>query len=359
MALLPRLLVTCLSLACCLLQTGCLVLPEQIATEMSPARPGEANPFARSAVPAAATAFNAAISEARASAVPLRHAPLLTDLPLASGQLVLSNQTGPNGYFVSLFASEYQPWTHVGILSLEADGPVVYDSDGDLQPIPGFPPSMFGDGRVRRLPFQEFLDTKHMVGIYALPPGVDATKVVSYARRHYELGTPFDHYFNAEDSSALYCAELVARALEAGGAPLVVPAPMRDNRSVVQLRQWMRIPKHRMIFPGQLISPERLVARWGGGFSPAQIDADFEVRRELSRRFDPEVRLGFLFEMRPRELLIRDEVRTFLVDVIARFATFEGDVESIRREVRRLADLYFVNLPAGPVAAANPSQLPR
>lgn len=355
----PRRLVTFFAVLGCLLQTGCLVLPEQIAAEMSPARPGEPNPFARSAVPAAATAFNAVISEARASTVPLRHAPLLTDLPLASGQLVLSNQTSPNGYFTSLFALEYQPWTHVGILSLEADGPVVYDSDGDIQPIPGFPPSMFGAGQVRRLPFQEFLDIKHMVGLYALPPGVDAEKVVVYARKQYELGTPFDHYFNSADSSALYCAELVARALEAGGAPPVVPAPMRDNRSVVQLRQWMRIPEHRMIFPGQLISPERLVARWGGGFSPVQIDADFEIRRELSRRFDPAARMGFLFEMRPRELLIRDEVRTFVVDTMVRFSTFEGDVESIQREVRRLADLYFVNLPLGPAVAASPSQLPR
>jgi hypothetical protein len=339
----------CLILGGCLALSGCLVLPARIAAEMEPARPGEHNPYAKRPAPEVETA--------KAEARP-HPAPELGTLPLASGQIVVLDAAGPRGFFVSLMSADYWPWTHIGIRALEADGPVVYDTDGDLNPVPGLPPATFATGRARRVPFAQYVGSDRLVGIYALPPGVDAGKVVAFARGHYERGTPFDPYFNAEDGSALYCAELVALALalEAGGAPPVKPIPMRANRSYALIREWLQMRTPGLIVPGQLVDHARLVAQWYPGLSPAQLDAHFEIRRELLRRFDVSTRIGFLLGWRDSDVFLREDVFEFAVDALKNFRTFEDDIDSIRREVRRLADLYFVSASAGTAAAGGGHQ---
>jgi hypothetical protein len=253
-------------------------------------------------------------------------------------------------------SADYWPWTHIGILALEADGPVVYDTDGDLNPVPGLPPATFATGRARRVPLAQYVEGGRLVGIYALPPGVDAGKVVAFARGHYERGTPFDPYFNIEDAGALYCAELAALALEAGGSPPVKPIPMRSNRSYALIREWLQMRAAGLVVPGQFVDPARLVARWRPGLSPAQLDAHFEIRRELLRRFDANTRIGFLLGWRDSDVFLREDVFEFAVDTLKSFRAFEGDTESIRREVRRLADLYFVSAPAETTAAVGNAQ---
>lgn len=58
-------------------------------------------------------------------------------------------------------------------------------------------------------------------------PGVDRTGLRQWL--HQQLGKPFDSRFVLSDAGALYCSELVLRALDAGGQPhrvAVVAAPL-------------------------------------------------------------------------------------------------------------------------------------
>lgn len=321
--------------------SGCLVLPAPIATELGPAQQGEHNPFARR---------QAQFDWPADAAARPNPPPVLSDLPLASGQIVVLDDTSPRGFFSSLMSAVYHPWTHIGILSLETDGPVVYDTDGDPVFIPGLPPTTFGTGRVRRLPLAKYVGSALLAGIFDLPPGVDASKVVEFVRGHYERGTPFDFHFNPEDSRALYCAELVMLALQAGGAAPVNLVPMRSNRSYSLMREWLQMRSPNLVVPGQLVDASRLVAQWRPGFAPSQVLAHFEIRRELLRRFGPDTRIGLMMGW-DGDFFLRPEVFDFAVNTLIEFRAFEGSAEDIRREVRRLADLYFVDSPTQPVVA--------
>ena len=329
----------------CVWLAGCLTLPAHVAAELEAAKPGEPNAYAaRSPVPAAANVL-----------VPpktVRRDVTLNDLPLASGQIVVKDEGDAASLFVSLFAEDYSRWTHVGIVALEADGPVVYDTNGGFIPVPGLPPTTTFSGGMRRIPFAEYVSKEKIIGIYALPPGVDAGKVVTFARIQYERNTPFDAYFDGDDASALYCSELVALALQAAGSAPIRQAALRVNRSYAVIREWLRLRARQLFLPGQLIEPTRKIAVWSAELSPLQIEAFFEIRRELTRRFDPQTRLGHLFRWTGTALELRDEPQRFITASLAAFsstapsASDTDPTDSVRQEVRRLADLHFSGTPS-------------
>lgn len=326
---------------CCAWLAGCLALPANVAAELDAARPGETNPYA-TRVP------SNAIANATESARRTRRGVSLQDLPLASGQIVVMDDGDATGLFVSLFAEEYLPWSHVGIVVIEADGPVIYDTNGGFFPVPGLPPTATFSGGMRRIPFIEYFSRQKIIGVYSLPPEVDAGKIVAYVREQYARGTPFDPFFNNDDASALYCAELVALAKQAAGAALIRQTPVRGNRSYAVLREWLQIRTNGLYLPGQLADPMRQVALWSADLTPTQITAYFEIRRELTRRFDSRARLGHLFQWTGKTLVLRDKPQRFVDATLTTFATYTGNTDSVRKEVQRLANLYFSNdLPAG------------
>jgi hypothetical protein len=328
----------------CVCLTGCLALPAYISAELAPAKAGESNSYA--ARPTVGERSGRGSAAPVSNTVPPNHPDTRRDvsrrdLPLASGQIVVMDDGDATGLFVSLFAEEYVPWSHVGIVAIEADGPVVYDTNGGFVPVPGLPPTATFSGGMRRVPFAEYFSRQRIIGIYALPPGVDAGKVVAFARQQYALGTPFDPVFNTGDASALYCSELVALAQQAAGAAPLRPTPVRNNHSYAVLREWLRIRTSSLFLPGNMIDPARQVALWSADLSPVQIEAYFEIRRELTRRFDAQTRLGHLFRWTGTTLVLRDEPRRFVDDSLAAFASYTGNTGNIRNEVRRLADLFF------------------
>jgi hypothetical protein len=326
-----------------LLLAGCMSFPAHIAAELETPRSGQPNPYA-----VKKEAFDLAEKAIKAESgikQPKRYPPPdISSLPLKSGQLVVVDDTRAQGIYVGLFADVYVPWTHIGILSIEADGPVVYDTNASLIPLPGLPPNAFFIGRPGRIPLDIFVKEK-IAGVYSLPPEVDPLKVVAYMRHHYERATPFDSYFDMDDATALYCSELVSLALIAGGAAPTKPRAMRENRSYTLMRQWLNMRSPNILLPGQLIDQERLVARWSNGVSPAQIDAHFELRRELFRRFDADVSIGSLLEFKDSAFDLRESINTLREDISIAFAHFEGDLESIRREVVRRSQAFFVDSP--------------
>jgi hypothetical protein len=314
---------------------GCIILPPQIKAEIQSPDPAEANAYAR-----APSATDAAFPVPPAS----RDKPRVINagtLPLESGQIVVRDDGDAISFFVSLFAQAYVPWSHVGVVSVENGETVIYDMTFLVTPIPGIPPTRTSSGRIRRVTLETFAEYQQVVGIYAPPPGVDVTQMLAFARHHYEQETPFDPYFDSSDAKALYCSEFIALALQAGGAAPQQQTAMRNNRSYTQVRDWMGVRATHLFLPGQFADPARQIALWSPYMTPPQIEAFFEIRRELTRRFDEHTRLGHLFQW-TGNLHLRADPRRFLESTMAAVKSFAGDAASVRQTVQRMADDFFV-----------------
>jgi hypothetical protein len=323
------------------LLAGCVSFPATIAAELEPPQNGQPNPYApkKGAIEIAGKAIQAEASSKKTR----KYAPPdLQRLPLKSGQVVVVDDTRGQGVFTGLFADTYIPWTHIGILSLEEDGPMVYETTATLIPLPGVRPNAWFSGKAMRTPLAEFWKGK-IAGIYDLPTDVDPSKVVAYMRSHYERGTPFDPYFDLDDATAMYCSELVSFALTAGGAAPTKPRSMRENRSYTLLRTWLAMPSAQILMPGQLVSPEKLVARWSEDLSPTQIEAHFELRKELFRRFESDISMGSILKFNGSFFEMQESIDALINSVSIEIADFEGDLESVRRQVVRRAQEFFVN----------------
>lgn len=322
------------------LAAGCVTFPSPMTSELNAAAPSEIH------------AFRARTTSA---ALPVSRPPRpksfdTTGLPLASGQLVLRDDGDALGFFMNLFAEDFHPWTHVGVLSIEGGKPYVYDTVMvlPLVTVPGQSPTITSTGVVRRMSLEEFTENRKAIAIYEPLTGAfsapNATPVrehiVSYARRQFSLRTPFDPYFDNDDAIRQYCSEIVARAM--GELGIVAPlAPVRANRSYSAVRDWMRIRTAHVYLPGLLVNSQRQIVLWSATLTRTQIDALFEVRRELARRFDSRARFGQVFRWTLTGLVFSDDVQRFIDDTEAAFANFTGDLAAVRAEVRRRADAYF------------------
>jgi len=328
-------------LAACLL-AACVTLPARVADELAL---DEADTARFGAAPGAI--------ERRASAARPDRRFDASALPLASGQIVVSETGDALSLFFSLFTQDFAPWVHAGILAIEDGVPYVYDATGTVWPIPGVRPTAMVGGGVRRVALARFVRGKRVVGFYTPAPEVDTTALVGFARMHHARGTPFDPYFDAGDASALYCTEFVALGLQAAGAPVIVGAPMRENTSLAATLDWLQIRARRLILAGQLLRAAHEVAIWSPDLSRAQVEAYFAAKRELHQRFGVNARLGHLFRWTGFTLALRDEVRVFFAAAFATGAALESDgaaLVDVRRAVAALAEGQLRNAPGGEAA---------
>ena len=270
---------------------------------------------------------------------------------LKSGQLLVWGKRDAAALFVGLFAEEFRPWSHIGIVSVEADGVYVYETNSAFVSTSDGPPTETATGGMRHMPFKDHVKADYIFGIYDPPPGIDTAKVVAFAREQFQRGARFDAYFDNQDHQALYCSELIALAFEAGGAAPARLTPVRKNKSYDVLRQWLHIHPSGFYLPADFTSPERQFALWSRDWSPAQIEALFAAQQELAARFGPTTSLGQLMRWNHftssmlTALQLRDGPQGFIDASVAAWAhdtTGLPDVPAIRRQVRQLADRYFL-----------------
>ncbi len=323
----------CAALAALLcLLAGCVSLPALVATELRPPAADAPNAFAVQA---------ARVGLAAAKPLPSRGAFVLPK-GLEHGQIVVSENGGAVSLFYSLFAAEYRPWVHAGILAIEGGEAVVYEAVGSFVPIPGMAPTTTVSGTLRRVSLERFAAGKLVVGVYAPPAAVDRARLVAFARAHYEAATPFDPFFDLDDPAALYCTELVALALVAAGHAPIAPTRMHDSRSTQVARDWLHIRAARVVLAGQLVEDARPVVRFSPRLNDDQIAAWFEVKRELHRRFDATPRLGNVFEWRAGGLRLRDAVDRFVAAGLAAFAdSAQSKTEDVAQRIRSIAAAHF------------------
>lgn len=318
-----------LALLACALLAGCITLPSSVESELDPPRANEYSAYrARETLPPAKT-------------TPVK--PRVFDassLPLASGQIVVVDDGTGLDFFMGLFSEPFMPWTHSGIVVIEDGVPMLYDMHISLFAVPGVPPTVTTSGHLRRIPLKDHMAKVKVAGFYDPPPHVDRQALINYVKRAHALGVSFDTYFDGEDSSKLYCAELMALALEAAGGR-VRKAPARANASHRRVRDWLRIRANWFYMPTLLLEGAREAALWSPDLNRTQIDALFEIRHELARRFDDRARLGHVVRWVGDALIYRPEVWRFITDTQTALADFKGNRDALREEIRRRALAYF------------------
>ena len=106
-------------------------------------------------------------------------------------------------------------FSHSGIVAIEEEGPVVYDTTRYS---------------VQRQPFCVWiLDNIGSIGVKRLRPEYrkDIPKVVSYCRKVFHDQVPFDYQLS-QDDSALYCIEMTEKAFRSAGIELSQPIRLGD-----------------------------------------------------------------------------------------------------------------------------------
>lgn len=157
------------------------------------------------------------------------------------GDIVFQTTLGTQGYAI-IFASK-SLYTHMGIVKMTKDGPVVVEAAGPVKETPL--ERWMARGIFRR------------VAVMRLKKATDKAfkKAFAWARKHY--GKPYDLYF-LPGKDAFYCSELVRGAfLEGAGLALGMIEKVKDLGSSAAMdkvikERWQRYPpckgKPRMIF---------------------------------------------------------------------------------------------------------------
>ena len=224
--------------------------------------------------------------------------PTYLGMPLRTGQLVLTEAPGAYSFAFELIPEKFYPFTHVAIVAIEDGQPWVYDVTGEYKAT-GLHTKLLANvhGGMRRTPFYEYVAPNLYAEIFDPPAGADGEKIAAFARQKFAEEVEFDAFFQYEDHKKLFCTELVNLAiLSAGGkpAPLV---PARENASLKLALQWLDVP-HSFVLPAGLYKDDsRYVGAVGQFTSRTAAYSYFEAKREISRRFTKDQRLGFLFEM--------------------------------------------------------------
>ncbi|MBL8225473.1 MAG: hypothetical protein JNM50_09090 [Chromatiales bacterium] len=347
------------------LTTGCLSIPAAVREEARPAPPPAPNHFrgpAADSLPATADTFlpasPAPIAPGSGRWPPprdglLRRAEVPADVawppPLVPrhGQVVASEQGSAQGLLLSLFSAEPHLFVHTGLVAHEAGEVVVYETQGVLRAEIGGTPAKRISGGVRRVPWDEFAREQRFIAVFEPPPGLDVERAVAYARDR--IGAPFDPLFDAREDGRLYCTELTARALAAGGWT-AQPVELTTNPSLQQVMGWLGIGASEIYSPGSIVGPLEQVAIFSRHHSPPQLTAYFAAKLELYRRFTPDQRLGNVIAYSPvRGLSLRQPVQDFLAAVNAAApdwpATAGPADPELARRVRQLASTYLGAFP--------------
>lgn len=138
------------------------------------------------------------------------------DLPLlAPGDLLFKGaDSGTGARVAASWSLGDKRWGHVGIVG--SDGASVIHADTGENAEQGDP------GQVRRTALSDYVSDASSIGHYTVRlTGAQRQAYLSYAEA--AVGLPFDRGFSLKSENALYCSELVWRALSAGAGEDIQP----------------------------------------------------------------------------------------------------------------------------------------
>ncbi len=218
----------------------------------------------------------------------------ISELPVRSGQVVVSESGSSLSFLMDLMASEYSPYGHAGILSVEDDGVFVYEAFGFLNVRFWEPPTRRLRGKIRRVSLASFLGRGTATAIFE-HAALNLDAIEAFARSAYEQGIPFDGLFDYRTPDRVYCNEFVALALQQAGQDAIPLTPRTENDSLNQVMTWLGVDAPAFLLPSALLDGATEVARFSKRYSSQQIEAHFAFERDLHRRFTREQKLGNIF----------------------------------------------------------------
>jgi len=262
------------------------------------------------------------------------------DLPIASGQVVISSSSSPLDMALALMPANFSPYIHLGILVIDEGVPYVYESIGNpsLNFEPEIPPTATIKGNVNRVPLVQFIARYFYVEIYD-PVGVDRQKMTAFARWHLAAKTPFDRYFDYQDDTAFYCAEFVARGLENAGHPRFKPVANRANASFSTVMEWLGVPEETLPISALVAGSQRVLRV--SNHREVEILLLDAIKGELYRRFTADQRLGNLFRWDINRPQLRFPGQLFVKRSMALSSTVPADPDKATLAVRQVADQLF------------------
>ena len=131
------------------------------------------------------------------------------DLELHNGDIIFRRGNSAASYFVN-FADKKKGYTHVGMV-IEIEGEFMA-----IHAVPGEAPQ----GEIEKIkiePLEDFFHSDKAItgGIYRTKITSEQLNVVtSEALRFYHKNVPFDNSYNLQDSTEIYCTELITRSFD-------------------------------------------------------------------------------------------------------------------------------------------------
>ena len=163
---------------------------------------------------------------------------------LRTGDIVLLGNASAWGFVARRFADGDDRWSHAGMVLREGQQVAVVHMDGS--PV---------GGHIRLEAVAAF--TAHARHVRVVRPGLSArqrTRVGDWLRGHVDRGTVFDIRFRLDDAGAMYCSELVWRALDE-----VSMTPGAD--SLPRLAGRVYVPVDRLLTLGMVVDQRRVRER--------------------------------------------------------------------------------------------------
>lgn len=169
-----------------------------------------------------------------------RHGDLIKEL--RSGDIILGVKEDPITILVRLTTTQYSYFTHCGVVEVVDDNhggrsARVWNAIGDFSLL-HFSPHVLGHvrGGVRTKSLEDFIRSYDALGIIRLPDAQKNAAMVEVCRSLQKQGVAFDPFIDCRDASALYCTELLARAVRDSGYDFnVQPWPRTHNQRVSAL----------------------------------------------------------------------------------------------------------------------------
>lgn len=274
-------------------------------------------------------------------------------LPLQTGQIVVTESPVPINIIYLFLYPEYSPFIHVGIIEVEGNDAFVYEASGVYTlGFGGKPPTDNVSGHVRRITLDDYLrETGGTATFYNAPAGLNIGKMLQYARSHAELKTPFDPYFNYSDRSKLYCSEFVAAAFEAGDTSTYRTVPMKLNRSMQVIMNWLKVTDKNILPVYQLVARSHWIGTISQNYTLTELKVDRAIKAELYQRFTADQKLGNVLAWGTMDVAFQPAVTAFRQ---AAFAAFDKNkaypADYVLSEVKRLADIHLGQFNSAKVA---------